>query len=392
MFPCPVCRTLESTNVQIDTGIMDELSRIKLKCPQSHLGCSCILNCGEVENHELQVCEFFQHQCPNRCQMEKFFFRQELEKHCKDECPKRLVQCSRCLNGKSFYFCELEFHYQKECPKSYVRCSFCLKFMQNRYIAEHHLQECPGYFSFFFWFQRGGYRRKRKREGDEKETCGEIPSKRTRTGNLDEKDKQENTNPINDPFLISFERKSTIDFLQNNIRPPKPILLEVGAMYDFRDPIGKWRSGKLEQMFENLMVFSSHHVIENGQSMDLMTCQNAFSKDELFRSVRPFGFMTKNIESFVIPFSLGDEVYVRVPSHLLSNFVPHASLFQKGTVTGIFQGQVMVQFFLPHFLANQEHVAHWKSSFFPVFNFWFCLHEFDSEIFPVRIPSHVTNP
>ena len=124
-------------------GERHTLSLIAL-CDNSSNGCEWTGELRSLDKH-MTSCGFTLLPCPNRClKSNRLLFqllRKDLERHVKEECPKRQYECLHCQEAGEYW--ERMTTHLEECPMKEVPCPKrrCNVHIARRNLAEHR-QEC----------------------------------------------------------------------------------------------------------------------------------------------------------------------------------------------------------------------------------------------------------
>ena len=99
---------------------------------------------GSLEDH-LATCDFTLLPCPYLCKNDGEILqlmRKDLDKHKKEECPRRPHECPHCKESGEYK--EMTTTHLEECPMVEVPCPkrMCLQRMPRSDVSQH-LQECP---------------------------------------------------------------------------------------------------------------------------------------------------------------------------------------------------------------------------------------------------------
>ena len=129
------------------TGKQDILS-LKALCDNSSNGCEWVGELRSLDEH-LWGCEFTLLPCPNDCSKNNKviqLLRKNLEKHTKEECPRRQYECPHCQEAGEYW--ERTTKHLKECPMVEVPCPKrrctkrrCTTSMLRRDLTKHR-EEC----------------------------------------------------------------------------------------------------------------------------------------------------------------------------------------------------------------------------------------------------------
>ena len=141
--PCPTCNSVDF-NVFPDKKLQRSLNDFKVCCINKKAGCVWVDELGQLMKHInfhpdkdrlLEGCQFADIEC-EFC--EEAFHRREIEKHMREQCPKRPASCPHCENYES-YFSDVANHVDV-CPRVSISCpNECGVFIERQYL-DHHLK------------------------------------------------------------------------------------------------------------------------------------------------------------------------------------------------------------------------------------------------------------
>ncbi len=102
-------------------------------------GCKAVINYGDFQKH-VDECPFGIVECTNDCGTGGLL-RKNLEQHCKQVCPNRLVHCELC--NKQGKILEIVGRHKRTCPNVILACpNKCNEKIERKDIEEHR-NECP---------------------------------------------------------------------------------------------------------------------------------------------------------------------------------------------------------------------------------------------------------
>ncbi len=85
----PHCRA-ENFNKIVSQPIIREIKELGVYCTNCKCGCKAVINYGDFQKH-VDECPFGVDDCGTGG-----LLRKDLEQHCKQECPNRIVLCKLC--------------------------------------------------------------------------------------------------------------------------------------------------------------------------------------------------------------------------------------------------------------------------------------------------------
>ena len=129
---CPLCRRqFKSTNCKALKKIFEG---IKIKCPNS----SC-KECPDYSDYveHLKKCQYRKCHCSNEgCEYENTLNNKEDMKTHFSSCLFRITNCDFC--NEEMIANELEKHCKKDCPKFIIDCGYCYESMTREYFNKEH--------------------------------------------------------------------------------------------------------------------------------------------------------------------------------------------------------------------------------------------------------------
>ena len=104
-----------------------DIQSLKVKCTNHTNGCQWVGELRHVDEHP-NTCVYVKLPCPNDCGdgseivliEATQFFRKDLQKHLKDECPRRQYSCPHCQETDEYRYTTGE--HIKICPKMVIQC------------------------------------------------------------------------------------------------------------------------------------------------------------------------------------------------------------------------------------------------------------------------------
>ncbi len=134
----PQCRA-ENFNKIVSQPIIREIKQLGVYCTNRDNGCKVLISYGDFPKH-VNECTFGYVKCTNNCDTARLL-RKDLEHHCKQECPNRIVHCELCNEeGKH---CRIVGRHKRTCPNVIVACpNKCNEKLKRKDIEEHR-KECP---------------------------------------------------------------------------------------------------------------------------------------------------------------------------------------------------------------------------------------------------------
>ena len=107
-----------------------DIQSLKVKCENEEDSCEWVGELRSLEDH-LNTCGYVRISCPNRCQKRSIFaflanskkdmiLRKDLQKHLKEECPRRQYNCPHC--EKTGEYEDITGHHIQTCPKMIIEC------------------------------------------------------------------------------------------------------------------------------------------------------------------------------------------------------------------------------------------------------------------------------
>ncbi|XP_064398235.1 TNF receptor-associated factor 4-like [Halichondria panicea] len=122
---CPNCRKVITTFK--DERSNRDIQSLKVKCTNHTNGCQWVGELRHVDEHP-NTCVYVKLPCPNDCGdgseivliEATQFFRKDLQKHLKDECPRRQYSCPHCQETDEYRYTTGE--HIKICPKMVIQC------------------------------------------------------------------------------------------------------------------------------------------------------------------------------------------------------------------------------------------------------------------------------
>ncbi len=135
---CPHCQT-ENFNKIIALPLVRKIKQLGVYCMNRDNGCKEVINYGDYQKH-VDKCLFGIVECANDCGTGGLL-RKNLEQHCKQRCPNRLVHCELCnKEGKHLVIVGGHKH---TCPNVILECPNKCNEKITRKDFEEHRNECP---------------------------------------------------------------------------------------------------------------------------------------------------------------------------------------------------------------------------------------------------------
>ena len=131
-YSCPLCRKpFKSSNCK---ALKKILEGIKIKCPNSP--CNEYPDYSDYEQH-LKKCQYRKCHCSNEgCEYENTLNNKEDMKVHFNSCLYRITNCDFC--NEEMIANELEKHCKKDCPKFIIDCGYCYKSMTREFFEKEH--------------------------------------------------------------------------------------------------------------------------------------------------------------------------------------------------------------------------------------------------------------
>lgn len=135
---CPIDNTpLKETDLFPDSCAEREVLQLRVRCPNTSLGCSQVLDLMYIEHHT-QACSFQPVLCPNECSAT--VLQRELEDHLNSHCLLRLKLCALC--DLPYPFNEEQLHLAT-CAQVMVSCELCGVVVARGEVPAHRSDSCP---------------------------------------------------------------------------------------------------------------------------------------------------------------------------------------------------------------------------------------------------------
>ncbi|RXG52336.1 TNF receptor-associated factor 3, partial [Armadillidium vulgare] len=135
---CPIDKNpLSETDLFHDSCIEREVLELRVKCPNSSLGCRSQVDLRYIEDH-IHACVYQPVLCPNECSVT--VMHKELEDHITNHCLNRLSKCQFC---NKTYFYNVEQVHLTECPGVKINCELCGHSLRRGDLGEHKKESCP---------------------------------------------------------------------------------------------------------------------------------------------------------------------------------------------------------------------------------------------------------
>ena len=103
-----------------------DIQSLRVKCENEEDGCEWVGELRSLEDH-LQKCDYIKLPCPNQCDIEtgffympEYVFRKDLQKHLKEECPRRQYACPLCKENGEYE--DITGTHLLICPKQEINC------------------------------------------------------------------------------------------------------------------------------------------------------------------------------------------------------------------------------------------------------------------------------
>nr|AKD94181.1 tumor necrosis factor receptor-associated factor 6 [Portunus trituberculatus]AKD94182.1 tumor necrosis factor receptor-associated factor 6 [Portunus trituberculatus] len=135
---CPIDNTpLKETDLFPDSCAEREVLQLRVRCPNTSLGCTQVLDLMYIEHHT-QACSFQPVLCPNECSVT--VLQRELDQHLKSQCLLRLKLC---------VLCDLPYPFNQEqlhlatCAQVMVSCELCSAVVARGELPTHRSDSCP---------------------------------------------------------------------------------------------------------------------------------------------------------------------------------------------------------------------------------------------------------
>ncbi|XP_063847110.1 TNF receptor-associated factor 6-like [Scylla paramamosain] len=135
---CPIDNTpLKETDLFPDSCAEREVLQLRVRCPNTSLGCSQVLDLMYIEHHT-QACSFQPVLCPNECSAT--VLQKELDHHLDSQCLLRLKLCALC--DLPYPFNEEQLHLAT-CAQVMVSCELCGCVVARGELPTHRSDSCP---------------------------------------------------------------------------------------------------------------------------------------------------------------------------------------------------------------------------------------------------------
>ena len=135
---CPHCRA-ENFNKIVSQPKIRKIKELEVYCTNDKNGCKAVINYRDFQKHVIK-CPFRVVKCTNNCGIGGLL-RKDLIKHCKQECPNRIVHCKLC--NKEGKHSVIVGDHRQTCPNVILACpNKCDKNIKRKDIEEHR-KECP---------------------------------------------------------------------------------------------------------------------------------------------------------------------------------------------------------------------------------------------------------
>ncbi|XP_064389728.1 TNF receptor-associated factor 5-like [Halichondria panicea] len=134
---CPQCRA-ENFNKIVSQPIIREIKELGVYCANDNNGCKAVIIYGDFQKH-VDECLFGGVECTNDCGTGGLL-RKNLQRHCKQKCPNRIVHCELC-NEEGKYSVIVGRHIQT-CPSVILECPNKCNEKVKRKDIEEHRNEC----------------------------------------------------------------------------------------------------------------------------------------------------------------------------------------------------------------------------------------------------------
>ncbi|XP_050739933.1 TNF receptor-associated factor 6-like [Eriocheir sinensis] len=135
---CPIDNTpLGESDLFPDCCAEREVLQLKVRCPNSSLGCTQIVDLMYIEHHT-QACSYQPVLCPNECSA--MVLQRELEQHLSSQCLLRQKLCALCNEP---YTCSQEQLHLATCGQVLVGCELCGSEVVRGELPAHMSDSCP---------------------------------------------------------------------------------------------------------------------------------------------------------------------------------------------------------------------------------------------------------
>ncbi|XP_064389749.1 TNF receptor-associated factor 4-like [Halichondria panicea] len=135
---CPHCRA-ENFKKIVSQPKIRKIKELEVNCTNDINGCKAIIKFRDFQKH-VDECPFGGVECTNDCGTGGLL-RKNLQLHCKQECPNRIVHCKLC--NKEGKHSVIVGEHKQECPNRIVHCKLCNEKGEHLVIVGEHKGICP---------------------------------------------------------------------------------------------------------------------------------------------------------------------------------------------------------------------------------------------------------